>query len=159
MKKKLYLICPDCNLEENIRREFGNHTYCLTALGSVFNISDFTYAEEINHLLNREGISDICVVNAIHCSFLANAITQKENYNTRPEKVLRELYESNLDRFDSLRLSQQQKILARLNIYRQVKELIRTPIIGNKIREHSINVSGLMYDRTDQSFERLSFNI
>lgn len=159
MKKKLYLICPDCFIEEKIKREYGNHTYCLTALGTVFNMADFEYAEEINDLLNRESISDICIVNDVECSFLKNTCTKKHPSNTRAEQVLKSLYESNEARFDSLRPEQQQKILARLNIIRQAKELIKIPIIGNKISNHSIKVSGLLYDRKAQEFEKVDINI
>ena len=159
MKKKLYLICPDCCIEEKIRLEYGNHTYFLTALGSVFNMANFEYAEEVNDLLNRESISDICIVNDIQCSFLENTFTKKFQSNTRAEQVLNSLYESNEARFESLRPEQQQKILARLNIVRQAKELMKIPIIGNKISNQTIKVSGLLYDRKAQEFEKFNISI
>lgn len=159
MKKKLYLICPECFIEEKIRREFGNHTFFLTALGTVFNMTNFEYAEEVNDLLNRESISDICIVNDVECSFLKNACTKNHPSNTRAEQVLNSLYESNEDKFESLRPEQQQKILARLNIIRQAKELIKIPIIGNKISNQTIKLSGLLYDRKAQEFEKLTIGM
>jgi len=154
-KEKLYLICPDCHIEQSIRQKFGNNSYFLTALGTVFNITEFEYAEEVNQFINSETISEIIIVNDIQCTFICNTINKDKNHNTRAERELEKLMINNNSKFDSIEKVEQNKLLAKLNIYRQYYELLDVAFIGNKINDEIINVSGLIYNRIDSCFEKL----
>jgi hypothetical protein len=85
---KLYLICPDCHIENIIRSEFGEDSYFLTALGAVFNMSEFRYAEEVNHYINKLDISEIVIVTDVDCTFKKTVVCQDETFDTRAERVL-----------------------------------------------------------------------
>lgn len=154
-KEKLYLICPDCDIEQAIRNKFSNDAYFLTALGSVFDISKFEYAEAVNQFINNEIISEIVIVNDIHCTFIKNTIYKEVNHHTIAEKELEKLQKNNLERLALLDTNKQQECLAKLNIYRQAYELLDVAFIGDKIRDGIINISGLIYNRENWKFERL----
>ncbi|MGY5848572.1 carbonic anhydrase [Salegentibacter sp. HM20] len=158
-KKTLYLVCPECHIEQTIRKEFGSDVYFLTALGSVFDISEFEYAEDVNQLINNATISEIVIVNDIHCTFIKNTVYEHENHGTDAEKKLIELKINNKDKFESLKAPQQQKFLAKLNIYRQAYELMDVAFIGNKIEEGTIQLSGLIFNRENSEFEKLDLKI
>lgn len=154
-RQKLYLICPDCHVEQTLRNEFGREICILTALGSVFDFSKFDYAETLNHFLNREMISEIVIVNDVDCTFIRNTICKGNNYNTEAERELSKLKKNNSERFAHLGTGQQKELLARLNIYRQAYELLSVAFVGNKIDDGYLSTSGLIYNRDTLKFERL----
>lgn len=158
-KEKLYLICPDCHIEQPIRQKFGKNAYFLTALGSVFNISEFEYAEEINQFISAEKISEIIIVNDIQCTFICNTIEKDKNHETRAEIELEKLMANNQSNFNSLELNEQKKLLAKLNIYRQAYELLDVAFIGNKITDGIIGLSGLIYNRENSTFENIKLEL
>ncbi len=158
-EKKLYLICPDCHIEQVIRQKFGSDSYFLTALGAVFDMSGFEYANEVNQFINNETISEIVIVNDIHCTFICNTVEKGKNYGTRAENELEKLMNTNRSKFSSLELIEQKRLLARLNIYHQAHKLLDVAFIGNKITDGVIELSGLIYDRENSVFEKLKFEL
>jgi len=52
-KQNLFLICPVCYIENAIRDRYGVDSYFLTALGTVFNLYEFEYAEEVNQFITN----------------------------------------------------------------------------------------------------------
>lgn len=158
-KEKLYLICPDCHIEQAIRQKHGSDSYFLTALGSVFDISEFEYAEEVNQFINNETISEIVIVNDVNCTFISNTIVKDKNHETKAEKVLQQLMLNNRSSFIQSEQADQKKLLARLNIYRQAYELLEVAFIGNKITDGIIDLSGLIYNRENSEFEKLKLEL
>lgn len=158
-KEKLYLICPDCHIEQAIRQKFGSDAYFLTALGSVFDISEFEYAEEVNQFINNETISEIIIVNDIQCTFICNTVERDKNHETRAERKLEQLMADNDSKFNSISLEEQKQLLAKLNIYRQAHDLFNVAFIGNKIADGMIRLSGLIYNRDDSTFEKLELEL
>jgi len=158
-KEKLYLICPDCHIEKIIRQKFGNDVYFLTALGSVFDISEFEYAEEVNRFINNEIILEIVIVNDIHCTFICNTVQRDKNYNTQAEKELTKLQENNKPKFELLDLDKRKELLAELNIYRQAYELLEVAFIGNKIKDGLLKLSGLIYNRENLTFKKIELEL
>ena len=154
-KGTLYLICPDCHIEEVIRAKFGRDSYFLTALGTVFNMSAFEYAEEVNKCISNQVITEIVIVNDIQCTFICNIVSKNNNCNTKAELELKKLRKNNSSKFESLDISMEKKTLAKLNIYRQAYQLLEVAFIGNKIRDEIITLSGAMYNREAASFENL----
>tara|TARA_B110000503_G_scaffold113959_1_gene171177 strand:+ start:167 stop:529 length:363 start_codon:yes stop_codon:yes gene_type:complete len=118
-------------------------------------MSEFEYAEEVNQFINNETISEIIIVNDIQCTFICNTINKDKNHDTIAERELEKLMTNNNSKFDSIGKVEQNKLLAKLNIYRQYYELLDVAFIGNKINDEIIKVSGLIYNRIDSSFEKL----
>ena len=85
---RLFLICPDCHLEVPINREFGDHSFYLTALGTAFDLSEFEFMEEVNQLVIKEDIKEIILVNDHQCTFVKSALQNEVRYNTKAEKIL-----------------------------------------------------------------------
>lgn len=154
---KLFLICPECNIEHALRAQFGDDIYCMTSLGAVFDISSFANAEEANQMIAKETITKIFVVNDVECKFIRNTIYEDKYNWTVAESVLEIIHQENAAEFAPMDPTQQQKLLAKLNIQRQVRDLLEVAFIGNKIRDNYLKVTGLIYDRKDASFEKLEF--
>ena len=151
----LFLICPDCYIEKAIREKYGTNSFFLTALGSVFDIDTFEYAEALNQLIESEEVWAIYIVNDFSCSFIQNSLTGEKNYDTNAEKVLKSLINSNEKDISSLiEIKEKAKKVAKLNIYRQAYELVDVAFIGNKIQEGLIHSYGLIYDRVTNEFEK-----
>lgn len=155
MTKRLFLVCPDCFIEQTIRKHYPD-AYFLTALGSVFHIDSFEYAEEINSFLSAEDVLNIYVVNDVQCTFIQNTLTTK-NHQTKAEQKLAQLYLENYDAFEILKSDKDKaRKLALLNIERQVEDLSETAFIGTKISDGRLTVKGLLYDRTKEQFQELT---
>tara|TARA_R100000951_G_C2574838_1_gene160001 strand:+ start:76 stop:576 length:501 start_codon:yes stop_codon:yes gene_type:complete len=154
---KLYLICPDCQIENIIRSKFGKDSYFLTALGAVFNMSEFRYAEEVNHYINKLDISEIVIVTDVDCTFKKTVVCQENNFDTRAERELTKLRVHNNYLFENLDKEEEKEMLAKLNIYQQTLNLLNIAFIGNKIRDNKIKLSGLIYHRKKQLFEKKSY--
>lgn len=156
MKNRLFLVCPDCFIEQTIRKHYGPDSFFLTALGSVFHINSFEYAEEINSFLSGEDVMDIYVVNDVQCTFIRNTMTI-QNHQTKAEQKLAQLYLDNLDDFEDFTSDEDKaKHLALLNIKRQAKDLSETAFLGSKIQDGSLRVKGLLYDRSKEEFKEIS---
>ena len=143
----LFLICPDCYIERSIRAKYGNDSFFLTALGTVFDIDTFEYVEEVSQFISNEEVGSIFIVNDYKCTFIQNALFHKKDFNTKSEQVLKYLIRSNREDITSLISADDKAIeLAKLNIYRQAFELMEVAFIGNRIQDGLIKVFGLVYD-------------
>ena len=156
MGKKLFLVCPDCHIENTLRTEFGDDSYFLTALGSVFDFSNPDSAEAINQFIRREQISEIVIVNDTHCTFINNSVREKDNVDTKAELELRRLQKNNLEKFDCLNEDEKKKVLAKLNIHRQAYELVDIRLMGDETINESVTLTGLVYNRGTSSFDRIA---
>jgi carbonic anhydrase len=156
-ENKLFLICPDCYVENRIRNNFSGQLYFATALGAVFTPIKFNYAESLNGLINREEVREIYIVNDISCRFINSIITNSEGFNTKEENILRKIY---LDNADQIAKHEEQKLksieLAKLNINQQIEELKKTEFIGAKYDAGHIKIKGLLYDRHTLEFKELN---
>lgn len=156
MTKRLFLVCPDCFMEQKVRAQYGSDSYFLTALGAVFHMDNFQYAEEVNAFLSGEDVKDIFIVNDVKCTFIQNTLSTK-NHETKAEQKLAQLYLDNYDRFEELSSDEEKKEkLALLNIKRQAKDLLEVAFIGTKIRDHQLTVKGLLYNRKTDTFKEVS---
>ena len=151
---KLFLICPDCHIEQAVRNHYENDCFFLTALGTVFEIESFEHAEDVNILIHTEQVSAIYILNDICCSFISNVLNNKTAYPTKAEITLKSIYRSQQHLIEAVDdFTHKAKLLARENIHRQALELLDAAFIGNKIRDGSIQVFGLIYTRETGEFE------
>ncbi len=158
-KQNLFLICPECYIENAIRDKYGVDSYFLTALGTVFNIDEFEYAEEVNQFITNKSIGTIYIVNDSSCTFIKNTIEGITNSNTQAERVLKSIINNNKKQFDGLSDKKQLMKLARLNTFRQAYELLNVAFIGNKIKDNLIILKGLIYDRANSHFSEFDIEI
>lgn len=155
--KKLYLICPDCHIEHAVK-EFDEDVYFFTALGSVFDFSEFFYAEMLANFIIEDKVSDVFIVNDSNCTFLKNTVCKDNNYNTTVEQQLASLQLNNSERFSESDKNHQLELLAKLNIYRQAYELLDLPLVNSKIGCELKSVSGLIYNRNSTRFKQINLD-
>lgn len=156
----LFLICPDCQLEQQIRDTFGDNCYFLTALGAVFEAYDFAFAEELNQFIIAQQIRHIFIVNDTACTFVQNAICREHNYHTRAEAILKLLLRKNcaLREMEGT-VGEKAEELVRLNIARQSADLLDAAFIGNKIQAHDLELHGLVFDRGSRQFSEIALAV
>ena len=154
--ESLFLICPDCFLEGEIKKQFGSYCYFLTALGAVFTLQAFEYAEEINNFIIRENIKRNYVVNDTSCIQIREALNEYPSWKSDSERVLRMLKLKHRSAFKTLPdLIECKKKLAELNIKEQASQLLEFPFVGLKISNNQIGLSGLIYDRKTRKFSHV----
>lgn len=152
---KLYLICPDCDIEQALRAEFGQDLLFLTALGAVFDFSAYEAAASLDELLHQEAVVELVIVNDAHCTFIENTICKEQRTPTQAEQELARLQANNAEKFASLNNTEQQALLARLNVHRQAYELLDVAFVGGRISDGLVQVSGVVYDRSSARFEQV----
>ena len=158
--KRLFLVCPDCYMEQKIRAQYGSDSFFLTALGSVFHIDNFKYAEEVNSFLSREDVMHIYIVNDVNCTFIQNALSSGTNHKTKAEIALAELYLNNIDALEELNSYEEKAMyLAKLNIYRQANDLRSTAFLGSKIESDQIALKGVLYHREKNEITEIEVDI
>ncbi|AMR33961.1 hypothetical protein A0256_22180 [Mucilaginibacter sp. PAMC 26640] len=155
----MFFICPDCGIEIILRNEFGDDIIFLTALGSVFDFEGNNYSQELDYFINQEDIGEIVVVNDSDCTFIINTINNYKKKHTIAEKELERLKTNHAEQFEPLEATQQQKLLASLNIYRQAYEITDIPSLSEKFADGKIDVKGLLYDRANHKFEQLKMKL
>jgi len=155
---KLFLICPDCYIEQPIRNEFGDNCFFLTALGTVFDLTSFEYLEEINQFIVRENIQQIYLVNDSSCTFIKNAVEGDVKFDTKAEKVLLDIKSSSSEIKNLSTDEQKCSKIAELNLKRLAYELTESAFIGQKIDDNAIELKGVLYDRASKQFSELSFD-
>lgn len=67
---RLYLICPECFSEQEIRNEFGEDSYFLTSLGAIFDQDSDTYTPNIQYLLSELTINEVYIFQSVDCNFI-----------------------------------------------------------------------------------------
>ncbi len=143
----LFLVCPECNIEQTIRKKFGDSGLFLTALGGVFHINEPEFINEFNSFLEREQISCIYIVNDTGCTLLENAILNN-NQSLPAVKELIELMLQNRGRVINTTLR-----LAKTNILKQASNLLSIKNVRTKISEGELIIKGIVYFRKTNTFD------
>lgn len=126
--KKLFLVCPFCQMEHFINQHYGE-AYFLTAPASVFHF-DADYLNSVKHLIDREQISELYVVADSSCNFVHDALEGRSAYPLSCEKTLQQL-KTDSDTVSSL----QQKILQH-----QAAQLQQDSLLGKEINSGKLNL-------------------
>jgi len=151
MNKKLFLVCPDCHLENYIEINYGIDVLFLTALGAVFNFNEINYTEAVMDLIPREGISDIFVVNDTSCRFIKSILERENGFGTACETVIQNIL---IDNYSAVMhgksLPEKKKHLAELNVKRQVKEILTNELFLQRIIQNNVCIKGLVLTKEDQ---------
>jgi carbonic anhydrase len=146
---KLFLICPDCYIENRIRSKFQGNLFFITALGSVLNSIDSNFIKSVKELLVQEDITEICIVNDTSCRFLESVIKGKKGYSTSAEKELKWLLSNYLYRLNHLdNIKETSTELAKHNLIHQKKRFMKTSIFKTHLESNPIKLTMVLFDRT-----------
>lgn len=152
-KSRLFLVCPDCHMEMPIRKQYGDNSFFLTALGTAFDLTDFEFMEEVNQLVIKEDIKEIILVNDHQCTFVKSALQNEVRFNTKAEKILVNIANSSDDIKSIHNQELKSKQISKVNLKRLAFDLIDSAFIGNKISEGDITLTGVIYNKEDKSFQ------
>lgn len=145
MNKKLFLICPNSQLEHFLKDRFGEDAYFLTALGAVFNFNDVANAEAIADFIEREAISEIYIVNDTSCRFIESVLEKRKSARTAAEQVILNLL---IDNYPTVMaqnsLLAKKRILGELNVGRQFFEIISNELLLQSIVRSKVRLKGLI---------------
>jgi len=151
MNKKLFLVCPECNLEYFIRKKYGDDVYFLTALGAVFNFSEVKYTESVMDFITKESITDIFLVNDTSCRFIKSILEREDGFDTFCENIIRDIL---IDNFSAIMhgksLIEKKKHLAELNVKQQIKEIMTNELILQRIIQQNVRITGLVLTIDEQ---------
>lgn len=142
MSKKLFLLCPLIHGEMYLKEKFGNDSFFLTALGSVFDLDNHAYTESLIHLLLQEDISEIFHVHDVESPLLRSIVHNEEIYTSVQNRFLSTLYSENYHEI----VQEQNKIasLALIHMKHQANLIIQHPRISSLIIENKIALQGLL---------------
>ncbi len=153
---KLFLICPNDYLEHKISKEFGGRHYFLTALGAIFSIEDEAYAGRLCSVIKSGNIKEIVVINDYKSDFFKSVIAVRGEYFTKAEKVLGSLLEENWSSISQEKgLARKARLLATLNLERQLQQLKDAPYLGERIANNELKLRGMIYERGVSKFEEV----
>jgi hypothetical protein len=146
LNKALFIVCPFCHTEEFLRVKFGKDIFFSTFPGAVLNHK--TEDELLlNELINREGISEIFIVNDISCNFIENAIDGKKEFGLKCETHLKELNSKLSDEFKLLSLKEKKEIMAKTNVLEQLCYLKTLKNLKQKLDDNKINLHAMVTDK------------
>jgi len=153
----LYLICPECCLEETLRRHFRGRNFFLTMLGAVFDLANYSFGDSIQNLLDEQNIDEINVINDLNCSFFKNAIEPDDRINEfYAAKVIKEVESAyHVANDPLLNAHQKLKRMAEINVWEQMDRLKYVPQISDLMVKKNISVKGFTYDRHQDIFQEV----
>jgi len=153
---KLFLICPNDYLERPISQQFGGRHYFLTALGTVFSIDNEEYASRLCSIIEAGNIKEVLVINDYKSTFFKSVILGRGDYYTKAEKTLGALLEKQWLMISQEKgLARKARLLATLNLERQLQQLKDAPFLGGKIARNELKLKGVIYERSQNKFEEV----
>lgn len=160
MKNKLFLICPDCQIDHFIKEKYGNDIFFLTALGAVFNFNEVNYIEAIADFMERESIAEIFIVNDTSCRFIKSILEKEKGYGTYAEHVLLNLL---IDNYSNIMVSSslmdKKKTLMELNIQRQALEILSNELFLPQIVQAKIRLKGLITTKAENKIKEVNVKL
>jgi hypothetical protein len=152
--KKLFIICPDCFLDNYLQKYFGDNVFFVTASGIVVNTNDLSTIEGFCDFLETENISEIYVVCEISCIQLKNILKHNKPHGFYFEEVLVDLFVDNYFEISAKQSEREQlTVFAEKNILRQINELHECEMFSNTCAELGIEMKGLLLDKKMHEME------
>lgn len=150
---RLFFICPECFIEQAIRDSFDGNTFMLTSLGAIVDSPSLDYATAIADLVEKENITEICVVNDAGCTFIKEGIRRRDHYSAPAAEYLANLFEEHIEDIPyNGSIEDIQKSLAAINVERQLDNLRAAPVLGDKIAAGNISLKAYVYDKVTGEF-------
>lgn len=91
--KKLFFVCPNCQMEHFIKKQFGE-VFFVTALASVFDLGDIEFRNEISSFIRDRNITDLYVVCDLNCNFLNESVNGDAVQGLKCEELIDSLRSS-----------------------------------------------------------------
>lgn len=132
-QNKVFFVCPFCQLEQEIRKQFGN-VYFFTAPAAIFNFNDNRVTSEISSFLVKEMISDIYLVCNLECNFINSVLSGKIDNGLKWETIIDSLA-CKYDRPSSL---------AEKIIWKQVDDIKNCNSLCRILSDQGIKLHGLI---------------
>lgn len=142
MSKKLFLLCPLIHGEIYLKERFGNESFFLTALGSVFDFHNVAYADSLIHLLLQEDITEIFHVHDVESPFLRSVVDDEVTFGSGQNQFLSSIYKENHSEI----VQEPNKIasLALFHMKHQANLILQHPRLSSLIIENKIALQGLL---------------
>lgn len=156
MKNKLFLLCPECQLEHLIRKKFGSNISFLTALGAVFDLRNINYLEVLGDFLKRETIKEIIIVNNTSCLFIENLLKIEEEHEVNNDAAIINAFIDNYSYImsgDSF--MEEKRRLAECNIRRQAHEIMKNQFLSSIIMADGISLKGLLTTKKENIMKEI----
>lgn len=90
VNKKLFFVCPVCQMEQFIRKQFGD-VYFVTAQAAIFDFEDAEFVTEIRSFIKDRSITDVYTACDINCNFLNKSMHPSVLHRLRWEEVIENL--------------------------------------------------------------------
>ncbi|WP_066835281.1 hypothetical protein [Rufibacter ruber] len=158
MKNTLILTGIAAHLQQQLQQEFGQNTYFLTALGTVFALEPETgYGDALVDLVLRNQITEVYLVQDTSCPVLTHALNPSSGMETCAHNFLQQLAKDHsAEILQHPTLAGQKKCLAQLNLYRQAEQLRRLPGFSALLTQGKV---ALQVRVTDQAPVRATFEL
>jgi hypothetical protein len=159
MANKLFIVCPFSCLETFIKKNYGDDAIFLTYAGTVLEPHDFVFNLGIKHLILKEKIKKIYLVNDTSCRFINSIIKRKQLIGLTCEKIIEELYiENYFSYFQSQPVLAQQHNLAELNIKSQINRILKFKLFNDFIAESGIEIKGIITSKERNAIKELQID-
>lgn len=150
--KKLFIICPECYIEQCIRQSF-EECFFVTALGSVCSILDERFWHEVDDFIDREGIKEAYIVGDFYCGFIDSTLKLKPETNTDAEKRLSKIM---LSLNDEASMDNKKIALCKANIIESAQSWLKqSQLMTERVSKGGVGLKGLLFDRSKQSFSTM----
>jgi len=160
MKNNLFLICPTSQSESMMRREFGEGSYFLTALGTAFKFHEIKHIEAVADIIRNENIREIHVVQDSCCHFIDRVLEREKSHGTYAEAVLVDLLIDNYAYVMQPASSmEKRKRLAKLNVKRQAESLLSSQLLQQFLYSYDLEVRGMITNRVEKTMEEVNLNL
>ena len=156
MNNQLFIVCPFSNMENYLKKKYGNDSYFLTTSIGILLDEDFEYASAIKQFVSREKIKTIYFVNDTSCRFINGIIQRKKLYGLKSEKLIEELYIDNyISCFKDQSIINQKYKLAEINVKNQINTILDSSLLGSYISEYEIEVKGLITSKELRKYNEI----
>jgi len=154
---KIYIVCPFSQMEEFIRNNIDNNAYFITGAAGRINFDDMLLPEILSHIILREKIKEIIIVNDINCMFIDNVLNNKISYPNKAYNFLKKLISDYREAFPSTKpIEERRHLLAKLNINDHSREIKSNSVLKYLFTRSSIKISGIIANRFSKYTEPLT---
>lgn len=153
---KLFVLCPESQLEESTQTHFGKNSFFLTYLGMEVDLQSTYFVDSIEFLIEHLNIRTIYLV--VDTSQSINPHLLQSSYRYQAESLKkRKLQASTLLVEEDVLVEEEDAILsyAKVIFNRLYHHIMQCEDLGYRIVRESIGVKGLLYDRELDSFKEM----
>lgn len=146
-ENKLFIICPFSNIENFLRKEYGNDILFMTYSGGMIQYADFDFLNHVKDIILQEKIKQIFFANDINCNFIEDAIMKKRAQSS-VSNLLEEYYiHYYFSLFHNTSIPRQKYNLAKINLFYQIQEFSNSYHFKDIIASEKIEIHGIITDK------------